>query len=147
MFEDFPYHQSILHSAEAVYEELPGFEEDIGECRTLADLPRAARDYLEFIADFVGVPVKLVGVGPGPRPGDLGGRRRSPLRAGRLSGRSRPRRSDCGTGRARARGSSCRSSMLALAPAQDPQREHRRPPAATRSPSVICTPTRPSRDQ
>ena len=41
MFEDFPYHQSILHSAEAVYEELPGFEEDIGDCRTIADLPAA----------------------------------------------------------------------------------------------------------
>src|SRR5215213_647501 len=39
VFEDFPYHQSILHSAEAVYEELPGFEEDIGDCRTLEDLP------------------------------------------------------------------------------------------------------------
>ena len=65
VFEDFPYHQSILHSAEAVYEELPGFDEDIGDCRTIAELPAAARDYLEFIADFVGVPVKLVGVGPG----------------------------------------------------------------------------------
>ena len=49
MFDEFPYHQSILHSAEAVYEELPGFDEDIGDCRTLADLPAAARDYLDFI--------------------------------------------------------------------------------------------------
>jgi adenylosuccinate synthase len=65
VFEDFPYHQSILHSAAAVTEALPGFDEEIGDCRTIADLPREARDYLEFIADFVGVPVKLVGVGPG----------------------------------------------------------------------------------
>ena len=65
VFEDFPYHQSILHSAEEVTEELPGFEDDITECRTLADLPPAARDYLQYVSDFVGVPVKLVGVGPG----------------------------------------------------------------------------------
>ena len=30
-----------------------------------ADLPREARDYLEFIAENVGVPIRLVGVGPG----------------------------------------------------------------------------------
>src|ERR671934_2948509 len=65
VFEDFPYHQSILHSATAVTEALPGFEEEIGDCRTIADLPGAARDYLDFIAEFVGVPIKLVGVGPG----------------------------------------------------------------------------------
>jgi adenylosuccinate synthase len=65
VFDDFPYHQSILHSADAVNEELPGFDEDISDCRTIADLPATARDYLAFVADFVGVPIKLVGVGPG----------------------------------------------------------------------------------
>jgi adenylosuccinate synthase len=65
VFEDFPYHQSILHSAEAVNESLPGFDEDIGGYRTIAELPGAARHYLDFISDFVGVPVKLIGVGPG----------------------------------------------------------------------------------
>ena len=48
-----------------VYEELPGFEEEIGDCRSPSDLPAAARDYLDFVAEFVGVPVELVGVGPG----------------------------------------------------------------------------------
>jgi len=61
----FPYHQSILHSATPEYEELPGFDADISECRSEADLPRQARDYLDFVADFVGVPIELVGVGPG----------------------------------------------------------------------------------
>jgi adenylosuccinate synthase len=65
VFEDFPYHQSILHAVEAEYEELPGFEGDIGGCRHEADLPREARDYLEFIREHSGVPVRLVGVGPG----------------------------------------------------------------------------------
>jgi adenylosuccinate synthase len=64
-FETFPYHQSVLHHARAVYEELPGWSEDIGEARTESDLPQAARDYLRFIEEQIGVPVALVGVGPG----------------------------------------------------------------------------------
>jgi len=62
--DTFPYHQSILHSATPEYEELPGFDLDLTACRSAEDLPREARDYLAFIADFVGVPVRLVGVGP-----------------------------------------------------------------------------------
>jgi adenylosuccinate synthase len=64
VLDSFPYHQSILHSATPEYEELPGFDEDIGNCREEADLPQAARDYLGFISEFVKVPVRLVGVGP-----------------------------------------------------------------------------------
>jgi adenylosuccinate synthase len=64
VLDSFPYHQSILHSATPEYEELPGFDEDIGECREEKDLPAAARDFLAYIADFTGVPVRLVGVGP-----------------------------------------------------------------------------------
>jgi adenylosuccinate synthase len=64
VLHSFPYHQSILHSATPEYEELPGFDEDISACREEAELPQAARDYLGFIADFVKVPVRLVGVGP-----------------------------------------------------------------------------------
>jgi adenylosuccinate synthase len=64
VLESFPYHQSILHSATPEYEELPGFDEDIGAVRTKDELPSAARDYIDFIAEFVGVPVRLVGVGP-----------------------------------------------------------------------------------
>jgi adenylosuccinate synthase len=64
VFDRFPYHQSILHSARAEYEELPGFHADLAECRSEADLPPQARAYLAYIADFVGVPIRLVGVGP-----------------------------------------------------------------------------------
>jgi adenylosuccinate synthase len=64
VLDSFPYHQSILHSATPEYEELPGFDEEIGDCREAGDLPQAARDYLGFISEFVDVPVRLVGVGP-----------------------------------------------------------------------------------
>jgi adenylosuccinate synthase len=65
VLEEFPYHQTILHFATPEYEELPGFEGDIGNCRREADLPREARDYLEFVSEHSGVPIRLVGVGPG----------------------------------------------------------------------------------
>jgi adenylosuccinate synthase len=64
-FETFPYHQSVLHQAVGEYTELPGWQEDISDCRSESDLPAAAREYLRFIEDFVGVPIALVGVGPG----------------------------------------------------------------------------------
>jgi adenylosuccinate synthase len=64
IFETFPYHQSVLHHATGEYEELPGWREDITEARSESDLPQNARDYLRFIADFIGVPIVLVGVGP-----------------------------------------------------------------------------------
>ncbi len=64
-FTDFPYHQTILHHSVGQYEELEGFDDDLTECRSEADLPDAARAYLRFVADFVGVPIALIGVGPG----------------------------------------------------------------------------------
>jgi len=65
LLDELPWHQSVLHAAEAQYEELPGFEGEIGDCRRLADLPREARNYLEFISEHAGVEIRLVGVGPG----------------------------------------------------------------------------------
>ena len=41
VLDSFPYHQSILHSAEPEYEELPGFDADLTDCRSEADLPAA----------------------------------------------------------------------------------------------------------
>jgi adenylosuccinate synthase len=65
VFDDFPYHQTVLHHATAELTELPGWKEDISECRTYSELPEEAREYLQFIAEYVGAPVTLAGVGPG----------------------------------------------------------------------------------
>jgi adenylosuccinate synthase len=64
VFDHFPYHQSVLHQASGSYEELAGWDEDIGECRSYEELPQATKDYLAFIEDFVGVPIALLGTGP-----------------------------------------------------------------------------------
>jgi adenylosuccinate synthase len=64
-FDHMPYHQTVLHKATPVYEELPGWEVDTSEATELHDLPGAAKDYIQFLADQAGVPVSMVGVGPG----------------------------------------------------------------------------------
>ena len=63
-FEDFPPHQTIFHKAEPVYEELQGWTEDLSDARSFADLPAAARTYVERIAELGEVPIRYVSVGP-----------------------------------------------------------------------------------
>ncbi|MGP0063092.1 MAG: adenylosuccinate synthase [Isosphaeraceae bacterium] len=50
-----------------ICETLPGWTEDISGVRQWSDLPLQARNYVEFIAKQVGVPVKIVSVGPDRR--------------------------------------------------------------------------------
>jgi adenylosuccinate synthase len=61
--EDFPGHQSDFHHAQPVYTDLPGWKTDISQVRDAGQLPAAARDYLDFIEQQVGVPVAIVGIG------------------------------------------------------------------------------------
>jgi adenylosuccinate synthase len=63
--DHFPYHQTVLHHSIGQYVELPGWSEDLTERRSEDELPEAARSYLQFISDFVKVPIALIGVGPG----------------------------------------------------------------------------------
>jgi adenylosuccinate synthase len=64
-FDHYPYHQTVMHQAVGEYEQLPGWTEDISGCRDESELPQAARDYLAYVSEFVGVPIALIGVGPG----------------------------------------------------------------------------------
>jgi adenylosuccinate synthase len=64
-YHHLPYHQSVLHKVKPVYEELPGWKTDLTDATTLDDLPAEARNYLQFLSDACGVPVGMVGVGPG----------------------------------------------------------------------------------
>ncbi|HEY3765457.1 MAG TPA: adenylosuccinate synthase [Gaiellales bacterium] len=61
--QDFPSHQTDFHHAQPVYEDLPGWGGDISSVTTFAQLPDAARAYLDFLEDRVGVPVTIVGIG------------------------------------------------------------------------------------
>ncbi len=62
----FPYHQTVFHGCTPEYEELPGWHEDLSECRELDDLPPRAREYVERIAEAVEVPIPLIGTRQGP---------------------------------------------------------------------------------
>jgi adenylosuccinate synthase len=61
---NMPYHQSDLHRAVPIYEELPGWETDLSGCTTMDELPQNARDYVLYLSELAGVPVSYVGVGP-----------------------------------------------------------------------------------
>ena len=63
-FEEFPYHQSVLHKVSGELVELPGWQEDISEARSLEELPANAQAYLDYVSDFLGIPIVMVGVGP-----------------------------------------------------------------------------------
>jgi len=63
-YSEFPAQQSVLYNCEPVYEELSGWGEDITGVRELADLPKEARAYIEYIEDAVGVHIRWVSVGP-----------------------------------------------------------------------------------
>ncbi|HMK63778.1 MAG TPA: adenylosuccinate synthase [Acidimicrobiales bacterium] len=60
-----PYHQSVLHQVTPVYAELPGWRADLSGVTSLGELPAEATQYVAFLAEQIGVPIKLVGVGPG----------------------------------------------------------------------------------
>ncbi len=62
--KDLPFGPADLSPYEPVYEELPGWSEDLTKVRMWSDLPAAAREYIQAIADLAGVPVRLVSVGP-----------------------------------------------------------------------------------
>jgi adenylosuccinate synthase len=64
VFEDFPPHQSLFHAAEPVYEEMEGWDDDLGETRSFDELPPAARKYLDRLEELAGVPIGVVSVGP-----------------------------------------------------------------------------------
>jgi len=60
-----PYHQSVLHDAIPLYEEFKGWNTDITHATSADELPAAAQAYVEFLAEQIGVPIRVVGVGPG----------------------------------------------------------------------------------
>ncbi|MGB3828411.1 MAG: adenylosuccinate synthase [Ornithinimicrobium sp.] len=63
--DTMPVNQSDFHHAVPIYEEMPGWVDDISSCREFADLPQAAQDYILRLEELIGARVSAVGVGPG----------------------------------------------------------------------------------
>ena len=63
-FDRFPRNQTIFNKCEPLYEEFTGWGDDISGARSIDDLPKEARAYLEALEDLMGVSVSWASVGP-----------------------------------------------------------------------------------
>lgn len=61
---NFPASLSVLAKCEPIYEVFPGWKEDITAYSTFESLPENTKRYIERIEELVGIPVKIVSVGP-----------------------------------------------------------------------------------
>ncbi len=61
--EDFSTNLEFLGRAKPVYKELSGNFGDLSGCRDFDMLPGTAKDYIRFIEDYIGIPVKFIGTG------------------------------------------------------------------------------------
>lgn len=59
----YPASLKMLAECEAVYEELPGWSEDITAAKTLEDLPANTRKYVERVSELTGIPISIFSVG------------------------------------------------------------------------------------
>jgi adenylosuccinate synthase len=64
VLESFPANLNILAKCEPIYEELPGWSEDITGVKSLAELPANARHFLERVSLLTGIPISIFSVGP-----------------------------------------------------------------------------------
>ncbi|WP_033827392.1 adenylosuccinate synthase [Bacillus andreraoultii] len=64
VIDEYPASLKVLSECEPVYEELPGWTEDITTCRSLNDLPSNARNYVTRISELTGIPLVTFSVGP-----------------------------------------------------------------------------------
>ena len=65
IIREFPQSQKILRQSQPVYEEMPGWQEDLTLVRRFEDLPDAAQNYILRIEEMTGVPATLISIGPG----------------------------------------------------------------------------------
>jgi adenylosuccinate synthase len=63
-FQNLPMGPSHLEEMRGVFDELPGWEEDLTSLRQWVDLPEGARNYVEAIENILAVPITLISVGP-----------------------------------------------------------------------------------
>ncbi|HEV3137498.1 MAG TPA: adenylosuccinate synthase [Pirellulales bacterium] len=61
---NFPSHVEDLRRAVPIYETMPGWQQDITKIRTMADLPSAARNYLDRLSQLIDRPIEVVSIGP-----------------------------------------------------------------------------------
>lgn len=63
IIQDFPTDPVLLGKCKPLYEEMPGWKEDISQAKCMDDLPQATRNYIARVEEVVGAPVAVVSVG------------------------------------------------------------------------------------
>jgi len=63
-FDEMPVNQTDFHHAQPIYQNFPGWTEDISKCRTFAELPKNAQDYIVALEAISGARISAIGVGP-----------------------------------------------------------------------------------
>lgn len=63
-FDDVPVNQSAFHHATPIYENFPGWSEDISKARSFDDLPQNAQDYVLALEKMSKTRISVIGVGP-----------------------------------------------------------------------------------
>ena len=64
-YDDMPMTQTAFHHATPIYEEMPGWFEDISACRSFDELPANTRAYVRRLEELSGARISAIGVGPG----------------------------------------------------------------------------------
>jgi adenylosuccinate synthase len=64
MLEHWPADFESLERARPIYETLPGWDEDVTGMRRRSELPENAARYVDFVAEKIGAPIKIISVGP-----------------------------------------------------------------------------------
>lgn len=65
LIDDYPMNSSKLETMTPIYETVPGWKEDISNCKSLEELPETAKSYLKKIETAVKTPIDVVSIGPG----------------------------------------------------------------------------------
>ncbi|MFJ8264047.1 adenylosuccinate synthase [Rummeliibacillus sp. NPDC094406] len=61
---EYPANLHIIEGCKPIYEELPGWTEDVTGCKTLEELPENARNYVKRVSELTGIRIATFSVGP-----------------------------------------------------------------------------------
>jgi adenylosuccinate synthase len=64
LLKSFPTDLKRLYDVKPIYETLPGWSENIENCRSYTDLPEKTKDYLNFLSNQTGMKLEIISVGP-----------------------------------------------------------------------------------
>lgn len=64
VLEDFPSSVKFLQKCRPIYQNLPGWQKDLGKIKDYRKLPKEAKNYLQFIQKKLNIPIKIISVGP-----------------------------------------------------------------------------------